>query len=190
MSARQTGPSVASGIVAAVALALCGGAAYFVLAPLFGAPSAARDVVALLGLAYVLYVFATSRERVGRVTTIVVWLALSAALWLGGAPFGVYVLVHVAMLSAVRALYCRSSLFAAAIDFGLGLLGVAFAAWAAARSGSAALAFWCFFLVQAFHVLVPASFRGASARDVRFESQFERAHRNAEAALRRLSTGA
>jgi len=189
MSARQADPSVASGIVAAFLLALCGGAVYFVLAPLLGAPSAARGVVALLSLAYVLYLFATSRERVGRVTTAVAWLVVAAALWLGGVSFGVYVLVHVAMLSAVRALYFRSSLFAAALDFGLGFLGVAFAAWAAARSGSAALAIWCFFLVQAFHVLAPAAFRRA-ASNARFESQFERAHRNAEAALRRLSTGA
>jgi hypothetical protein len=190
MSTRHATPSVGSGIVAAIALALCGGAAYFVLAPLFGAPSAARDVVALLGLAYILYLFGTSRERVGRVTTIVVWLVAAAALWLGGVPFSVYVIVHVAMLSAVRALYFRSSLLTAAFDFGLGVLGIAFAAWAAARSGSAALAIWCFFLAQAFHVLVPAALHRAAAPSARFESQFERAHRNAEAALRRLSTGA
>ena len=45
------------------------------------------------------------------------------------------------------------------------LLGAAFAVWAAQRSGSAWLALWCFFLVQAFHVLIPATLtqRGSAA---------------------------
>jgi hypothetical protein len=162
-----------------------------VLAALFGAATAARAVVALLGLAYVLYLFAQSRERIGRITTVVGWLAAAAARWLGGVPFTVYVLAHAAMLSAVRSLYGHSSLLTAALDFGLGALGLAFAAWAAASSGSAALAIWCFFLTQAFHVALPSALPRRSAHpDARFESQFERAHRNAEAALRRLSTGA
>jgi hypothetical protein len=190
MSTRNASPSVVNGIVAALVLALCGGAAWFGLGALFGAGTAARAVVALLGLAYVLYLFAASRERVGRVTTVAVWLAAAAALWLGGVSFTAYVFAHVAMLSIVRSLYGHSTLLAAALDLALGALGLAFAAWAAVRSGSPALAIWCFFLAQAFHVLLPPALRRSTARNARFESQFERAHRNAEAALRRLSEGA
>jgi hypothetical protein len=70
----------------------------------------------------------------------------------------------------------------------LSLLGAAFAVWAAQRSGGAWLAFWCFFLVQAFHVLIPPTL-GAHARDSTdaADDAFARAQRAADAAVRRLS---
>jgi hypothetical protein len=51
------------------------------------------------------------------------------------------------------------------------------------------MALWCFFLVQAFHVLLPAALGrvGAAARDETTDA-FARAQRAAEAAVRRLST--
>jgi len=72
-------------------------------------------------------------------------------------------------------------------DLGVSLLGAAFAAWAAQRSGSAWLALWCFFLVQAFHTLIPQALaqRGEVANGT--EDAFARAHRTAESAVRRLS---
>jgi hypothetical protein len=61
--------------------------------------------------------------------------------------------------------------------------------WAAQRSGSTWLALWCFFLVLAFHALIPPTFarRAAEARAAA-DDAFARAHRAAEAAVRRLST--
>ena len=65
----------------------------------------------------------------------------------------------------VRSLYYYSGLLPALADLGVTALGAAFAVWAAQRSDSAWLALWCFFLVQAFHVLIPASLtqRGGAA---------------------------
>jgi hypothetical protein len=50
------------------------------------------------------------------------------------------------------------------------------------------LAFWCFFLTQSFHVLIPRSLAapGPQARDG--DDTFNRAQRAAEDAIRRLST--
>jgi len=68
------------------------------------------------------------------------------------------------------------------------VLGAAFAVWAAQRSGSALLAFWCFFLVQAFHVLLPASIAAPGGERVAdADLRFNRANAAAEAAIRRLS---
>jgi hypothetical protein len=187
MSARR--PSFARGLGAALLLAAGGAAVLAALVPWIGSGSALRAVIALCGFAYVLYVIGSSGERVGRITTIVSWCAAAGVAWLLGLPLVAYVLVHVGLVWLVRSLYHYSGLLPALADFGLGLLGVAFAAWAAQRSGSPWLALWCFFLVQAFHTLIPATLpRRDAAPDVP-EDAFARAHRNAEAAVRRLSAG-
>jgi hypothetical protein len=173
----------------AFVLSLCGAATLAGLAPLVGYGTALRTVIALLGFAYVLELLARSGERVGRVTTVTAW-ALGACLAASaGLPLVAYVLVHVGLVWLVRSLYYYSSLVPALADFGLSLLGAAFAAWAAQRTGSAWLALWCFFLAQAFHVLIPATLgrAGALTHDAATDA-FARAQRTAEAAVRRLST--
>ncbi len=72
-------------------------------------------------------------------------------------PLAGYVLVHLGLVWLVRSLYYYSGLLPALADLGVTALGAAFAVWAAQRSESAWLVLWCFFLVQAFHVLIPAS---------------------------------
>jgi hypothetical protein len=182
-------PSLGAGLAAALILSACGAALLAVATPVVGAPAAARAVVALLGLAYVLYAVGRSGERVGRITTIVGWISIASAAWLLGLPFSGYVLVHVGLVWLVRSLYYYSGLLPALADFGLTMLGAAFAVWAAQRSQSAWLVLWCFFLVQAFHVLIPASLtQRSSAATAPADDAFARAHRAAEAAVRRLSS--
>jgi hypothetical protein len=187
MRARRTPPSLGQGIVAAIVLSLSGAAVLTVFSPLLGAAVTLKLVIALLGFAYVLYALGRSGERVGRVTTIVLWTLAAAAAWLSGLPLVAYVLVHVGLLWLVRSLYFYSGVLPALADLGLSVLGVAFGVWAAQRSGSAMLAFWCFFLVQAFHVLLPAAVTAQRESVRRDDSAFNRAHQAAEAAIRRLS---
>jgi hypothetical protein len=178
--------SLGRGVVAAVVLSACGGALLAALAPLLGADTAWRLVAASLGLAYVVYSIGQSKQRVGRVAALVVWLIVAAGAWVAGLPVSAYVLVHVGLVWLARALYFYSGVLPALVDLGLTALGVAFAVWAATRTHSAALAFWCFFLAQAFHVLIPAMLaeHGSSHDEI---DGFDRAHRAAEAALRRMS---
>jgi hypothetical protein len=98
--------------------------------------------------------------------------------------------VHVGIVWIVRSLYHYSGLLPAVLDLGVSLLGVAFASWAAQRSGSAGLAFWCFFLVQAFHVLIPPTLTERGRIENAADDAFGRAQRAAESALRRLSSAA
>ena len=192
MSAR---PSLLAAILVALATSASGAALVAAFAPLLGTDAALRAAVAVVAAGYVMYLLAKSSERVGRATTAVVWLALSACAWLAGVPLAAFVLLQVAMLWLVRSLYFYSGVLPALLDLALTALGVALAAWAAARSGSPFLALWCFFLVQALTVLVPSAIapcgaaeRGAPASPGAGDA-FERARRAAEGALRRLAAG-
>jgi hypothetical protein len=189
MSAATGRPALGKGLAAALVLSACGAAVLAAATPWLGSATALRAVIALLGLAYTLHAIARSGERVGRVTTIVCWLVIASGVWLAGLPLAAYVLAHLALVWLARSLYYYSGLMPALADLGLSVLGAAFAVWAAQRSGSAWLALWCFFLVQAFHVLIPPSLtnRDGAAGNAA-DDGFRRAHRAADAALRRLST--
>jgi hypothetical protein len=101
----------------------------------------------------------------------------------------VYLTVHVGMVWLIRALYYTAGVLPALLDLGLSALALAAAVWAAGQTGSVFLAVWSFFLVQALFVVMPRSVRDpAPLKDGVRDDEFERAHRNAEAALRRLST--
>jgi hypothetical protein len=190
MSARRT-PSFGQDLSAALVLSVAGAALLAAFAPWLGGGTALRAVIALLGLAYVLYVIGRSGERVGRITTIVGWCVIASIAWLVGMPLVAYVLLHIGLVWLVRSLYHYSGLLPALADLGVTFVGAAFAAWAAQRSGSAWLAFWCFFLAQAFHALIPATLAQRGSDDAAHaEDAFGRAHRAAESAVRRLSGAA
>jgi hypothetical protein len=189
MSAADKTPSLGAGLAAALVLSACGAALLAATAPWLGFATALRAVIALLALAYTLFVIARSGERVGRVTTTVCYAVAASAIWLAGLPLAFYVLAHIVLVWLARSLYYYSGLPAAVADLGLSALGAAFAAWAAQQSGSTWLALWCFFLVQAFHALIPESLGTRSpAAPAAADDAFRRAHRAAEAAVRRLSS--
>ena len=82
-----------------------------------------------------------------------------------------------------------SGVLPALLDFALGAASLAVTAWAARHSGSLLLATWCFFLVQALFVAIPPAIRGrqpAALAAVAHNENFERARRQAEAALQQL----
>lgn len=187
MSAPRMPPSVGRGIGAAVVLAAAGAALLAAIGVLTGPGIALRAVIAIVGFAYVLYLLATSAERVGRISTVALWLACAALVWFAPVPLVGYVLSHAGLIWLVRSLYFSPGLLGALAELVLTALGLAFAVWAAGRTGSALLAFWCFFLAQAFHGLLPAGRPRSVARASDDERSFARAQRAAEAALRRMS---
>jgi hypothetical protein len=189
MSAARRRPSLGAGFAAAFVLSACAAAVLAALTPWLGSGTALRLGVAALGFTYVLYLIARSGERVGRLTTLAGWLAVASIVWLAGLPLAGYVLAHLGLVWLVRSLYYYSGLVPALADLGVTALGAAFGAWAAQRSESAWLALWCFFFVQAFHVAIPTSLASrAAAAERPADDVFARAHRTAEAAVRRLSS--
>ena len=184
-------PGFFEGVGVALVASAVAGVLFSVLATLLPDALVLRALAAGLALAYVLYLLQRSGERVGRLSTIVLWALATVATWLAGLGLPAYLLAHVGMLWLVRSLYFHASLFAACADLGLAMLGLAAAVWAARTTGSVFLAFWCFLLVQALFVAIPARpFRPAEANAEGGDrgDRFRNAYRVAEAALTKLSS--
>ena len=181
-------PSFLNGVLLALALSLSAAVGFAALTTVMFPGLVIRLLIAGLGLAYVLYLLSQTRERIGRVTTLTLWSIGAVAAAFFSPSLLVYLTVHVGMVWLIRALYYTAGVLPALLDLGLSALALAAAVWAAGQTGSVFLAVWSFFLVQALFVVMPRSVRDpALLKDGVRDDEFERAHRNAEAALRRLS---
>jgi hypothetical protein len=184
-------PTFFHGVIVAAVLGFFASAVVATLTPFVGLGSVIRLVIPGLGLAYLLFLFSRSEERVGRVTTISLWSALAVVTWWVSPPLPLYLLIHVAAVWLVRSLYFYSGLLPALMDLGLSALSISATVWAITRSGSVFLATWCFFLVQALFVTIPPAVKGKEKqeRNTAAENErFEQARRQADAALRTLFT--
>ena len=184
-------PSFLHGVVVAAVLGFFASAVVATLTPFVGLGSVVRLVIPALALAYLLYLFSRSTERLGRVTTLSLWAVLAAATWWIAPPLPLYLLIHVGAIWLVRSLYFYSGVMPALMDLGISALSISAAVWAISRSGSVFLATWCFFLVQALFVAIPLTIQGKRAskdRTATDNDTFNNAKRNADQALRQLFT--
>ena len=177
------------GVLVAAVLGFFASAAFATLTPFVGLGAVVRLVIPALGIAYLLYLFSRSPERVGRVITITLWSALAIVTWWLAPPLPLYVLIHVGAVWLVRSLYFYTGFIPALMDLGLSALSVSAAVWAITRSGSVFLATWCFFLVQALFVTIPPTIKSkdrAERNTAVDNGNFERAKRQADKALHQL----
>jgi hypothetical protein len=182
-------PSFFEGVAMAIALSILGSAFAWVLTPVFGRSGVMYLLITGISFVYMVYLLARSRERVGRITTVVLWIAVTGLAWLVGLPWLLLGLVQVGLIWLVRSLYYYSSVLTSLMDLGLTALSVVVSFWAAAHSGSLFLGIWTFFLMQALFVAIPKQWRsGDSAPQLTRDDAFQRAYRSAEAAVRKLST--
>ncbi len=184
-------PSFLHGVIVAAVLGFFASAVVAALTPFVGLSAVIRLVIPALGLAYLLYLFRGSKERVGRVTTLALWAVLAAATWWIAPPLPLYLLIHVGAIWLVRSLYFYSGVMPALMDLGISTLSVSATVWAISRSGSVFLATWCFFLVQALFVAIPPAIKRRRARQLRTATTnetFANAKRNADKALQQLFT--
>lgn len=184
-------PTFPEGAAVALIAALFGSISFTVLPGLLGSASTLQLTVAALGLGYVLYLLGRTQERTGRVVALGAWLLFAGlGLFLVGDPLP-YLAVHLGMVWLVRALYHQSGPLAALIDLTLNLLALAAGVWAFVHTSSTFLGIWTFFLVQALFVAIPSTDGRDLATNPTDGGQpdpFQTAYRNAEAALRKLST--
>ena len=187
-------PSFIQGVIVAAVLGFFASAVVATLTPFVGLGAVIRLVIPALGLAYLLYLFSRSTERLGRVTTLSFWSALAAVTWWVAPPLPLYLLIHVGAVWLVRSLYFYSGLVPALMDLGISTLSVSATVWAITRSGSVFLATWCFFLVQALFVAIPPTIapsmnrKKAQAERLADDDTFDHARRQADKALRQLFT--
>jgi hypothetical protein len=180
-------PSFLEGTALALVAALLAAVVAGALPAVFGQTWASRALIAGLGLGYVLYLLHRSPRRVGRIATLVGWLAIAVAGWLLLGALVPYLTLHLGMVWLVRSLYHQPGPLAAGLDLGLNLLASMSAVWALLHTGSVFLGVWTFFLVQALFVAIPSVIgEGGSAPPS--PDRFGEARRNAEQALRRLSS--
>lgn len=189
-------PSFFHGVIVAAVLGFFASAIVATLTPFVGLGAVLRLVIPALGLAYLLYLFSRSEERVGRATALAAWGTLAAITWWVAPPLPLYLLIHVGAIWLLRSLYFYSGVMPALMDLGISTLSVSATVWAISRSGSVFLATWCFFLVQALFVAIPPAIRSRrkGQRDslansaIENNENFERAKRTADQALRQLFT--
>jgi len=180
-------PTFLEGVGFALAASIGGSVAHTALAAAAGGGQL-RLAVTGVAFAYVLYLLARAPARVGRVTAVALWCAAALGLWLAIPALGVFLLMHVGLIWLVRSLFYRSEVLSALADLALGVTALAAGVWAVVHSGSILLGLWCFFLVQAGFVAIPDGPWRPRREDVApQDDSFERAHRAAEAAVRRLS---
>ena len=184
----MTRPSFFEGVVVALGASVAASVASTALAWAFPGGWVLRLLTAALGLGYVLYLLTRSGQRIGRPTALAGWAVAAGALWLLDPPVTAYVLAHLGLVWLIRSLYFHASVLAALTDLGLTGAGLAAGIWAALQSGSVFLTVWCFFLLQALFVAIPPRLpRRAEEGRADAEDPFDRAHRAAQAALRRLT---
>jgi hypothetical protein len=181
------GPDFFEGVKVALGGSIAGGLLFSVLASLFASGFVLRGMIAALGLLYLLYLLKRSEEPVGRITTLAVWLLVTLVIWLLGLSLPSYLLAHLGLVWLVRSLYYHDSLIAAFADLGLVLFGLAAAIWAWLATGSLWVSLWCFFLIQALFVMIPARIRARNRAPTADTDPFQRAYRTAETAVVRLS---
>lgn len=177
------------GALFALAASVLGSVLHTALAPLFGNDWTLRLLIALLGLAYTLFLLQRSGQRVGRLVTVSTWLLMATGLWLTQPPIALYLLAHLAALWLIRSLYFHAGALSALADMALHGIALASGFWAASHTHSLFLSLWCFFLVQALFVALPTRL-GSRARQTQnvTDAPFARAHRAAEGAVRKLTT--
>ena len=182
-------PSFFEGVAVALVASFGGSMFHAAVATVLPGAWLLRVLVATISLGYVLYLLTRSRETVGRMVAIALWSAVSIVAWWLHPPLSLYVLAHLGLIWLVRSLHFYASVLSALTDLALCGLSLAAGIWAATHTGSVLLALWCFFLVQAVFVLIPPSIKRnptAVNRTLDIDDAFERAHQNAETALRKL----
>ncbi len=146
------------------------------------------SMVVVVSLLYCGYRLMRSESRSGKVTLAALVLFSLSVLWLVGWSDRLLLIGAIGLIWGVRSWLTHCRPLAVVLDLLLTFSALAAAIWAFSINGVIA-AVWCFFLLQALFVLIPESFNKRPKRIVESDAasdRFNRAHRNAETALRTL----
>ena len=178
------------GVLLALALSFIGSAAYAVLAPLVSTYWMSRLAISIMVGLYAIYLLRATESRIGRVTAFAGLFLTTGAAVVMELPVAFYALSHTTYIWLVRACYFHKSVLSAVVDLIMSAFALIVAVWALQETNSLFMAFWSFFLVQAAIVpFIKSRFTlvfSNAGGPRQSEEPFERAHRTAEAALRKL----
>ena len=176
-------PTFGEGIVVALALSALGAAGYICGPLMFDSIAIGVPLLILIAATYALYLVRRGDSAPGKlisavaivsVTATVIGLSISLSSAIIAVLFGTWLL---------RSCFFRSGLLDSCADLLLTVSSAAAALFVAAYTHSPFVSLWTFFVLQAFHVYLPAaSEKDRSSRA--HEQKFSRAFVNAEDALR------
>lgn len=181
-------PSFFQQVVVALTLSCIGSVLFVSLAQVTSADAALKGIIALVAMGYSGYLLGRCSVMSGRVTAAVTWFTVAAACWFGDPPLNAFMLVHIGLIWIIRSLFYHCSPVTALLDLILNGLSLAASVWAMVQSESLFMSLWCFFLVQALFVAIPARVKPSPANNHQHDRQFQSAYRSAAAALGKLSS--
>lgn len=181
--------SILNGIAFAIIISLISAFLIHLLPLILTTSSSYRMTVAVLSLAYLLYLFRYSEIRRGRVIVFMLWMSINFAAWFFALNLISLLALNLLMIWLVRSLYFHSSISAAIFDLLLVLMSAGAGTWALLHTSSPVAAVWCFFLCQSLFSAIPQSFLPLNRNNVvsNDADRFEAAHRVAQDAVRKLS---
>lgn len=184
-------PSFFEGAFIGIIASIVGSTLFTTLSWMIPSATVMQLVITLIGFTYLIYLLSRSQEKVGRIVVLACWSVITAATWLISLPLVMIILTQISMLWLIRSLYFYSSIVPALID--LSITGISFTVAIATvfHTSSVFLGFWCFFLIQALFVFIPARISKKSANQPLTnipKDSFNVAHQSAEAAIRKLSS--
>lgn len=152
----------------------------------------ARVVISVSGLAYLLYLFSRSKEKIGRLTTLAIYVLVVISSWIYMPSIPWFGITHLGLIWLVRSLYFYSSILSALLDLGLTALAVIAAIAAYLHTGSLFLALWCLFLGNAMFAWIPVNWQSHAGNKKSGTSPdgFDVAYQSAENAVRKLAMNA
>ncbi|MFK7795634.1 MAG: hypothetical protein AB8B89_09810 [Gammaproteobacteria bacterium] len=148
-------------------------------------------VITLISFAYLIYLLSRSQEKLGRIIVLACWCVVTGAAWLISLPLIMFILTQISMLWLIRSLYFYSSIVPALIDLSMTAISFSVAVATVFHTSSIFLGFWCFFLIQALFVFIPVRIsKNPTSQSLTNTTtdNFNKAHRSAEAALRKISS--
>jgi hypothetical protein len=183
-------PGFVEGVGVALVLSGLGAFVFGLLHPFVVVGVLLRLLLSGIGFAYVVYLLWRARDRIGRLSVLTLWLLANVVIWVMYPPILLYLTLQMTLIWLIRAMYFYSGVLPSLLDLSLNAIALVLAIVAGLHTTSLFSGLWCFFLCQALFVFIPSNLQrrvSSAASSVAKDDRFERAHRAALAAVRKLS---
>lgn len=175
------------GALLALVSSLVGAISYTALLPIVDGEMAVCVTIACLGLGYIIYLLKRSGERIGLLSTVVIWAFITIALFLFIPSPLLFLTVQLGLIWIIRSLYFYASVIAALADLVLVSFSLMATVWATYQTDSLFLSIWCCLLVNSLFVFIPVDMkqrRDRSGLAPEQSDRFQQAYQAAESALK------